>query len=125
MQDFTEYEFSEIIFLIVKKYITEQKKKLSFNEIKNILKNIKEIFDGLIVSKELKKKYIYPKLKSHEIKEQQIFEEEKRREEERKRKLERQRYLKERENFGKEDVNTYVENNEEDEDDVIDSEDIF
>ena len=125
LQDFTEYEFNEIIFLIVKKYITDKKKKLSCNEIKSVLNNIKEIFNGLIVSKELKKKYIYPKLKSHEIKEQQIIEEERRREEERKRKLERQRYLKERENFGKEDANVYVENNEEDEDDINDSEEIF
>ena len=125
LQDFTEYEFNEIIFLIVKKYITDKKKKLTFNEIKTVMNNFKEIFDGLIVSKELKKKYIYPKLKSHEIKEQQIIEEERRREEERKRKLERQRYLKERENFGKEDANVYVENDEEDEDDVNDSEDIF
>ena len=30
LQDFTEYEFNEIIFLIVKKYITEQKKKIDF-----------------------------------------------------------------------------------------------
>ena len=125
LQDFTEYEFNEIIFLIIKKYITDKKKKLTFNEIKNVLNNFKEIFDGLIISKQLKNKYIYPKLKSHKIKEEQIIEEEREREEERKRKLERQRYLKERENFGKEDVNVYVENNEEDEDDINDSEDIF
>ena len=125
LQDITEYEFNEIIFLIVRKYLFDNKKKLTFNEITNVLKKIKEIFDGLIPSKQLKKKYIYPKLKSHEIKEKMIQEEERRREEERRKKLERQRYLREREIFKKEDANVYVENYEEEEDDIDDTEELF
>lgn len=125
LKEMIEYEFNEIIFLICKRHISNNKKKLTFNEITIFLKSVKDIFDGFIKSKQLKKKYVYPKLKSHEIKEQLIIDEKKRIEEERKAKLERQRYLKERENLLKEDVNVFVENNEEEEDDVDDSEELF
>ena len=125
LQELNEYEFYEIIYLICKKYLSDNNKKLTFNEVSSYLKKIKEIFDGLKISKQLKKRYCYPKLKSHIVKEQLIYEEKKRIEDERKRKLERERYLKERENFGKEDVNVYVENNEEEENDMVDSEDLF
>ena len=124
-QEINEYEFYEIIYLICKKYLFDNNKKLSFNEITNFLKVVKDIFDGIKISKHLRKNYFYPKLKSHEIKEQLIIEEKRRIEEERRRKIERERYLKERENFGKEDANVYVENVEEEEDDVDDSEELF
>ena len=125
LKEMTEYEFDEMIYLICKKYISDNQKKLTFIEITNMLKNIKEIFDGLKYSKQLKKKYCYPKIKAHEIKEQLIIEEKRRIEEERKRKMERERYLKERDNFVKEDVNVFVENNEEEEEDIDDSEELF
>ena len=125
LKEMIEYEFNEIIFLICKRHLSNNKKKLTFNEITIFLKTVKEIFDGFIKSKQLKKKYFYPKLKSHEIKEQLIIDEKKRIEEERKANLERQRYLKERENLLKEDANVFVENNEEEEDDVDDSEELF
>jgi hypothetical protein len=86
---------------------------------------LKDVFDKLKMSKQLKKKYYYPRLKSHQVKEQLIIEEKKRIEEEKRCKLERQRFLKERENFGKEDVNVFVENYGEEEDDVDDSEDLL
>ena len=124
MKEMNEYEFYEIIFLMCKKYLANNKKKLTFNEITNYLNIMKDIFNRLKMSKQLKKKYLYPKLKSHQIKEQLIIEEKKRIEEEKRAKLERQRYLKERENFIKEDANVFVENYEEEED-YDDSEDLF
>ena len=124
MKEMNEYEFYEIIFLMCKKFLCNNKKKLTFNEITNYLNIMKDIFNSLKMSKQLKKKYLYPKLKSHQIKEQLIIEEKKRIEEEKRVKLERQRYLKERENFIKEDVNVFVENYEEEED-YDDSEDLF
>ena len=77
LQEMNEFEFYEIIYLICKKNLSENSKKLTFNEIKNLLNTIKQIFDGLKISKVLKKKYFYPKLKSHKLKEQMILEEEK------------------------------------------------
>ena len=125
LQEINEYEFNEIIYLICKKYLSENNKKLTFNEITNFFKNIKEIIDGLKISKKLRNKYFYPKLSGHEIKEKLIHEEKVRIEEERKRKMERERFLKERENFGKEDANAYVENKEEEEEDLDESEELF
>ena len=68
LQEMTEYEFNEMIYLICKKYILDNQKKLSFLEISNFLKTFTDILNGLKTSKQIKKKYCYPKLKSHEIK---------------------------------------------------------
>jgi hypothetical protein len=82
MKEMNEYEFDEIIFLMCKNFIANNKKKLTFNEITNYLNILKDVFDKLKMSKQLKKKYYYPKLKSHQVKEQLIIEEKKRIEEE-------------------------------------------
>ena len=125
LQEISEYEFNEIIYLICKKYLSDNNKKLTFNEIAYFFKKIKEDVDGLKISKNLKSKYFYPVLPSHEMKKKLILEEKIRIEEERRKKLERERFLKERENFGKEDVNAFIENYEEEEDNSDESEDLF
>ena len=87
---------------------------------------IKENLEPIIRSKLLKKKYFYPKLKSHFIIDELIEEEKRRKEEERRIKLERERYYKERNLIQKEDVNAFVENHEEEEDeDFEDSEEFL
>jgi hypothetical protein len=125
LKEMTEWEFYEIIFLLSKKYIITNNKKLNEKDLKYFLDNIKENVDKIIRSKKLRKKYFYPKLKTHEMKEQLIEEERKRKEEERRIKMERERFLKERENFAKEDFNAYTENYPEEEEDFEDSEEIF
>ena len=126
LKEMTEWEFDEIIFLICKKYIKSINKKLNENDLKYFIGKIKENVDNIVRSKLLKKKYYFPKLKAHIMKEELIEEEKRRREEERRIKLERERYFNERNNFQKEDINAFVENPEEDEvDDVEDTEEIF
>ena len=125
LKEMTEYEFNEIIFFICKKHLSANNKKLNINDLKNIVDKIKENIDNIIRSKLLKKKYFFPKLKSHFMKEELIEEEKRRKEEERRIKLERERYFKERNNFQKEDNNVYVENPEEEEEDYEDTDEIF
>ena len=125
LKEITEYEFNEIIFLICKKHLNANNKKLNRNDLKNILDKMKDNIDQIIRSKLLKKKYFFPKLKSHFMKEQLIEEERRRKEEERRIKLERERFFKERNNFQKEDINVFVENPEEEEEDFEDSDEIF
>ena len=126
LKEMTEWEFDEIIFLICRNYIKSINKKLNENDLRIFLGKIKENVDKIVRSKLLKKKYYFPKLKSHIMKEELIEEEKRRREEERRIKLERERYFNERNNFQKEDVNAFVENPEEEEvEDVEDTEEIF
>ena len=126
LKEMTEWEFDEIIFLICRNYIKSINKKLNENDLRIFLGKIKENIDKIVRSKLLKKKYYFPKLKSHIMKEELIEEEKRRREEERRIKLERERYFNERNNFQKEDVNAFVENPEEEEvEDVEDTEEIF
>ena len=126
LKEMTEWEFDEIIFLICRNYIKSINRKLNENDLRIFLGKIKENVDKIVRSKLLKKKYYFPKLKSHIMKEELIEEEKRRREEERRIKLERERYFNERNNFQKEDVNAFVENPEEEEvEDVEDTEEIF
>ena len=125
LKEITEWEFYEIIFLISKKQVLKNNKKLVRSDLKNFLDKIKENIDIIIRSKLLKKKYFYPKLKSHIIKEELIEEEKRRKEEERRIKLERERYYNERNNFQKEDVNVFVENYEEEDEDYEDTDEFL
>ena len=125
-KEMTEWEFNEIIFFLSKNYIFNNNKKLNENDLKYFLDIIKENVDKIVRSKQLRKKYFYPKLKSHEIKEQLIEEEKRRKEEEKRRKEERERFLRERDNLCNEDFNAYEDNLPEDEEeDFDDSEEIF
>ena len=127
LKEMTEWEFNEIIFFICKNYIDNKKKKLNENDLRDIMEQIKENVDKIIRSKLLRKKYFYPKLKKHLMKEELIEEEKRRIEEEKRIKLERERFFKERNNFNKEDVNVFTEKleEEEEEDDFEDSNEIF
>ena len=125
LKEITEWEFYEIIFLISKKEVLKINKKLVRNDLQSFLDKVKENIDPIIRSKLLRKKYFYPKLKSHFIKEELIEEERRRKEEERRIKLERERYYNERNNFQKEDYNAFVENLEEEEDEDYEDTDEF
>jgi len=126
LKEITEWELYEIIFLISKKEMLKNNKKLVRSDLKNFLDKIKENLEPIIRSKLLKKKYFYPKLKSHFIIDELIEEEKRRKEEERRIKLERERYYKERILIQKEDANAFVENHEEEEDeDFEDSEEFL
>ena len=125
LKEMTEWEFNEIIFLICKRHLKENQKRLNENDLKITLDQMKENIDNMIRSKLLKKKYYFPKLKSHIIKEQLIEEEKRRIEEERRIKLERERFFKERMNFQKEDVNAFQENSFEEEENMEDTDEMF
>jgi hypothetical protein len=126
LKEMTEWEFDEILFLLGKKQILKNNKKLTENDLKCFLDKIKENIDKVTRSKLLKKRYCYPKLKTHFKIDELIEAERKRKEEERRIKIERERYFNERMNFQKEDINIFVENHEEDEEyDDEDSENIF
>ena len=126
LKEMTEWEFDEILFLLGKKQILKNNKKLTENDLKCFLDKIKENIEKVIRSKLLKKRYCYPKLKTHFKIDELIEAERKRKEEERRIKIERERYFNERMNFQKEDINIFVENHEEDEEyDDEDSENIF
>ena len=124
-QEMIEYEFTEIIFLICRKYLNDNNKRNTDKEFSNILTLIKEELVKIKKNTGLRKKYYFPKLKSHEMKEQLIIEEKKRLIEENKRRLERQRYLKEREILEKEDNNVFIDDEEGEEEDDDDDEDGF
>ena len=123
LKEITEWEFNEIIFLICKKNSTS--KKLNENDLRYSLGKIKENIDNIIKSSLLKKKYFFPKLKAHIMKEELIEEERKRIEEQRRIKLERERFFNERNNLQKEDVNVYMEVTEEDEEYMEDTDEMF
>ena len=125
LKEITEWEFNEIIFIICKKNITANNRKLNVSDLKSFFDKIKENIDKIIKSSLLRKKYFYPKLKAHIMKEQLIEEERRRIEEQRRIKLERERFFKERNNLQKEDVNVYVENTEEEEEYMEDTDEIF
>ena len=98
-----DFSFNQVIislYEIIQKYINEEKE----NKEKGIYK----------------KKYFYPKLKSHIILEE-IFEAKRREEEERKiREEENKRIMKERENLKNEDNNVFIEKGENDSDEYDD-----
>ena len=125
-REMIEYEFNELIFLICKRYFSIKNLKGTYNEYKEIIDAICKIVNKLEIPKNCKKKYFYPVLNSHIIKQRLIDEENARIEAERRRKRERERYIRERELMDKEEnENAFNEKNtfEEEEDDYDDIED--
>ena len=115
-REMIEFEFNELIFLLAKKYVTIKYLKGTYNEYKEVVDAVEEIINKLEKPKNVRKKYVYPTLQSHIIKQKLIDEERRRQEEERRRKLERQRYLRERELMDKEEnINAFNDKSEDEE----------
>ncbi len=127
-REMIEFEFNELIFLLCKKYIALKCLRGTINEYQKVVIEVENIINKLEKPKNTRKKYFYPTLQSHIIKQRLIDEERRRIEEERRRKLERQRYMRERELMDKEEkVNAFNDKvDEEDEESVEDlEEDLF
>ena len=127
-REMIEYEFNELIFHICKKYFSTKYLKGTYNEYKEIIDEIGKIIDKLEIPKNNRKKYFYPVLNSHKIKQRLIDEEKARIEAERRRKLERERYIRERELMDREEKeNAFNEKNtvEDDESDEDLEDDIY
>ncbi len=127
-REMIEYEFNELIFLLGKKYVTIKYLRGTYNEYKEVVDEVENIVNRLEKPKNTRKKYFYPTLQSHIIKQKLIDEERRRIEEEKRRKLERQRYIRERELMDKEEkinaFNDKVENEEEESEEDFE-EDLF
>ena len=126
-REMIEYEFNELIFLMSKKYFFLKNLKGTYNEYKEVLDAVAKIINKLEMPKNNRKKYYYPTLNSHIIKQRLIDEEKARIEEEKRRKRERERYIRERELMDKEEnenafneKNTFEEDDSDDVDDDID-----
>ena len=125
--EFNSYEFYELLFHICKKYSEYNNsfsKDFSFNQvIISLYEIIQKYINEEKKNKEkgiYKKKYFYPKLKSHIILEE-IIEAKRREEEKRKiREEENKRIMKERENLKNEDNNVFIEKGENDSDEYDD-----
>ena len=125
--EFNSYEFYELLFHICKRYSEYNNsfsKDFSFNQvIISLYEIIQKYINEEKENKEkgiYKKKYFYPKLKSHIILEE-IIEAKRREEEERKiREDENKRIMKERENLKNEDNNVFIEKGENDSDEYDD-----
>ena len=128
-REMIEYEFNELIFLLCRKYFISKNLKGTYNEYKLVINTVENIVNKLEMPKNNRKKYFYPVLNSHIIKQRLIDEEKARIEEEKRRKREKERYLRERELMDKEEKeNAFYENNssgEDDDDDDFDEDDIF
>ena len=125
IREMIEYEFNELIFLICRKYFSIKNAKGTYNEYKEIIDYISNIIDGLKMPKNTKKKYFYPTLNSHIIKQRLIDEENARIEAEKRKKRERERYIRERELMDREEKeNAFNDRNtiEEEESEEIDEE---
>ena len=125
-REMIEYEFNELIFLLSKKYVTLRYLRGVYNDYKEVVTEIENIVNLLEKPKNTRKKYFYPTLQSHIIKQRLIDEELRRIEEEKRRKRERQRYLRERELMDKEEkinaFNDKVEEEEEENEEDIEEE---
>ena len=127
-REMIEYEFNELIYLICKKYFNTKYLRGTYNEYKEIIDEIGKIINKLEIPKNIRKKYFYPVLNSHKIKQRLIDEENARIEAEKRRKRERERYIRERELMDKEEKeNALNEKNtvEEDESDEDLDDDIY
>jgi len=128
-REMIEYEFNELIFLLCKKYFNIKNLKGTFKEYKEVVTAVKNIINKLEMPKNNRKKYFYPELKSHIIKQRLIDEEKARIEEEKRRKRERERYLRERELMDKEEkenaFNDKDLSEEEFSEDDVDEDDLF
>ena len=102
-REMIEYEFNELIFLLCKKYFNIKNLKGTYKEYKEVVTAVNNIISKLEKPKNNRKKYFYPELKSHIIKQRLIDEEIARIEEEKRRKRERERYIRERELMDKEE----------------------
>ena len=117
-REMVEYEFNELIFLLCKKYFNFKNLKGTYNEYKEVLDAIGKIINKLEMPKNNRKKYFYPVLNSHVIKQRLIDEENARIAEENKRKKERERYIREREIMDKEEkINAFNDKNTSEDDD--------
>ena len=126
-REMIEYEFNELIFLICKKYFLSKNLRGTYNEYKEIIDYIGNIINKLEISKNNRKKYFYPILNSHKIKQRLIDEENARIEAEKRRKKERERYIRERTLMDREEKeNAFNEKNtNEDEESEDDEDDIY
>ena len=127
-REMIEYEFNELIFLLCKKYVTIKYLRGTIKEYNEVITEVENIINKLEKPKNTRKRYFYPTLQSHIIKQRLIDEEKRRIEEERRRKLERQRYIRERELMDKEEkINAFNDKaeieEEESEEDI--EEDLF
>ena len=126
-REMIEYEFNELIFLICKKYFLSKNLRGTYNEYKEIIDYIGNIISKLEIPKNNRKKYFYPILNSHIIKQRLIDEENARIEAEKRRKKERERYIRERTLMDREEKeNAFNEKNtNEDEESEDDEDDIY
>ena len=114
--EFIFYEFCEIMFILNKKYQFVHENELQEDD---VLGNIYDIIIKSLDERNKKEKmsyrkdYYYPKLKTHLQIEKLMQEELERRKEEEKKKKEKERYEKERMRFTEEDVNVYIEEEDE------------
>ena len=120
-REMIEYEFNELIFLICKRFFYTKNLKGTYNEYKEVIDAIGKIINNLEVPKNKRKKYFYPVLNSHRIKQRLIDEENARIEAERRRKREIERYIRERELMDREEnENAFYEKNNAEEDESDD-----
>ena len=102
-REMIEYEFNELIFFICKRHFGIKNLKGTYNEYKEIIDSITKIINNLKMPKNCKKKYFYPTLNSHIIKQRLIDEENARIEAEKRKQRERERFIRERELMDKEE----------------------
>ena len=107
--EFIEYEFFEMIYLISKKYFEIKKIKNHKEDYLNLINKIEEVVNLNKKKKKLKKIYYFPVLENHNIKIRLIEKLKKESEEREKKMKEIERYTKERKRLEREDENIFYE----------------